>query len=356
MSISPYFPSRREKLNRLLNIKEEFDVFVASQTSNDSYHYIWDIPISGDAFWLEICTSPENTPLTGLARYLDWFNFEDPVLGTCSENIPEVLSDREQWIWLCQSENKGSCRHIPLLGRGVKGAEGLLPKNWMRFCPTGINFSDVCGNGYVLNDDAIVDDLRLVAIEISPKSGLNNNDIRNLWIALGQPYLEYSKDCHGWTILGLVNQQLPTINCEGIKIFTGGDFVDLSGLGAEGELIDITEEILSFHAYRFLCSKNNKTNHNPTPMTPREVARLQQMLSFISADCSYDTYIRVVWGIMSTGWSIAKQIALDWSLTAQHRFEQKMFDDLVSSYDISRTNTTTMGTIYHLARKGGWNG
>ena len=356
MSISPYFPSRRENLNRILNIKEEFDVFVASQTSNGSYHYIWDIPISGDDFWLMSCTSPKNGPLSGLARYLNWFQFEEPVLGTCHEKIPEILRQREQWIWLSPSENKDSGRHIPHLCRGVKEAEGLLPENWMRFSPPSWGLSDVCGNGYVLNDDVIVDDLRLVAIEISPKSGLNNNDVRKLWIALGKPYLEYSKDCHGWTILGLANQQFPRINCEGIKIFTGADFVELTGLGAEGELIDITEEVLSLQAYRSQDSQNNKTNHNQTPMTQREVARLQQMLSFISADCSYDTYIRVVWGILSTGWSDAQKIALDWSLTAQHRFEQKMFDDLVSSYDISRTNTTTMGTIYHLARKGGWNG
>lgn len=354
MSIPPYFPSQ-DNLNRLLNIKKKFDVFLASQTSNDSYHHIWDIPISSDNFLLTPYTSPENGPLAGLVRYLNWLKLEEPVLGTCNDNIPETLTKRDQWIWLSPSENKGSGRHIPHLCRGVKEAEGLLPKNWMRFSPPCSGFTDVLGNGYVLNDDAIVDNLRLVAIEISHHSGLKNNDLRDLWITLGKPYIEYSKDCHGWTILGLVNQQLPTINCEGIKIFTGGDFVELSGLGAEGELIDITEEVLSFHAYRFPASQNNKTNHNPTPMTPREVARLQQMLSFISADCSYDTYIRVVWGIMSTGWSSAEQIALDWSLTARHKFDQKVFDDLVRSYDISRANTTTMGTIYHLARKGGWN-
>ena len=354
MNIPSYFPSQ-DNLKKSLKSKKKFDLFLGSLDSNDSYHHIWDIPISGDDLWITSFTSPENGPLAGLARYLNGYKFVDSLIGICDSNIPEMLSKRDQWIWLSPSENKGSGRHIPHLCRGVSETEGLLPKNWMRSIPPSSNFSDVCGFGYVLNDDVIFEDLRLVAIEISPQSGLNNSDVRNLWIALGRPYIEYSKDCHGWTIIGLVNQQLPTINCEGIKIFTGGDFVELSGLGAKGELIDITEEVLSFHVYRFPGSQNNKTNHNPTPMTPRELARLQQMLSFISADCSYDTYIRVVWGIMSTGWSSAQQIALDWSLTARHKFDQKVFDDLVRSYDISRTNTTTMGTIYHLARKGGWN-
>ena len=361
MSISAYFPIRQDNLERSLRAKEKFDVFLASETSNDFYHYIWDIPISGDHFFMATpFSSADKGPLAGLVRFRNGLSFDhyhEPLLGAVFNNIPEILSQREQWIWLAPSENNNAGRHIPHLCRGVKEIDGLQPKNWMRFSPIDWNFGkDPCANGYVLNDDAIVDELRLVAIEISPKSGLNNNDIRNLWIALGKPYLEYSKDCHGWTILGLVDRQLPSINCDGVKIFTGGDFVELSGFGAVGSLIEITNEVLSLRAYRSLDSQNNKTNHNSTPMTPREVARLQQMLSFISADCSYDTYIRVVWGIMSTGWSDAQKIALDWSLTAQHRFEQKMFDDLVSSYDISRTNTTTMGTIYHLARKGGWNG
>ena len=91
-----------------------------------------------------------------------------------------------------------------------------------------------------------------------------------------------------------------------------------------------------------------------TPETPREIATLASMLKHINADCDYAIYRSVVWGLLSTGWSCAEQIALNWSLEARHRFEQHTFNALIYSYNFSRS--PTMGTIYHLARAGGWNG
>ena len=352
------FPRWSSNLKQSIEANKRFETFSATLGTNHWHKYFWGVPLSGDDYFVTPFESPDNGPLAGLVRYRNWYDFDsEPIPGANFENIPEVLRLRQQWIWLAPSVNKSCGRHIPHLCRGVKECDGLLSKNWLRFSPVDWNYgNDPCGNGYLLNDDVIVDDLRLVAIEISPKSGLNNNDVRKLWIALGKPYLEYSKDCHGWTILGLVNQKLPTINCDGVKIFTGGDFVELSGLGAEGKLIDITKEVSSLHAYRFPSTTQKKTIFNPRPNTPREIARLKDMLQFISADCSYDTYMRVVWGILSTGWPEAEQLALDWSLTAHHRFEQKTFDDLVRCYDPDRSGSTTMGTIYHLARAGGWHG
>lgn len=338
--------------------KKRFVDFAATIGEGYWYKYFWDIPISGDDLHISVFTSPDNSPLAGVARFRNWFDFDnEPVTGSNFENIPEILRQSDQWIWLSPIQDKSAGRHDPYLCRGVQEWEGLLPKNRVGFFPVGWEHgNDPCGNGYVLNDDLIADDLRIVAIEISSKNGLTNNDVMNLWIALGKPYLEYSKDGYGWTILGLVNQQLPTINCDGIKIFTGGDFVELSGLGAVGCLIDITKEVLSFHAYRFPSTKHKTTTFNPRPNTQREIASLIEMLKFISADCSYDTYMRVVWGILSTGWPEAEQIALDWSLTVNHRFEKKTFNDLVRCYDPDRSGATTMGTIYHLARTGGWRG
>jgi len=352
------FPRWSSNLKESIKAKKKFDSLSATIDEGHCQKHFWGIPVSGDDFFVTPFASPDNGPLAGLVRYRNWYDFDsESVLGANFANIPEVLRLRKQWIWLAPSATINTGRHIPHLCRGVKEGDGLSKSNWMKFSAIDWGYrNDPCGNGYVLNDDAIVDDLRLVAIEISPQSVLNNNDVRKLWIALGKPYLEYSKDCHGWTILGLVNQQLPTINCSGVKIFTGGDFVELSGLGAEGDLVDITKEVLSLDAYRFPTTNHKKTIFNPRPNTPREIARLKDMLNSISANCSYDTYMRVVWGIMSTGWPDAEQIALDWSLTAKHRFEQKTFDDLVKCYDPDRSGTTTMGTIYHLARAGGWRG
>jgi hypothetical protein len=352
------FPRWFSNLRESTEAKKRFDEMSASVHDCQWQKYVWDIPISGDDFYVSTFLSPNNGPLSGLVRFRNWFDFDnEPIPGSNFENIPEILRQRQQWIWLTQSDNKTAGGYIPYLCRGVKDGDGLSPQNWMRFSPVGWDYTkDTCANAYVLNNDLIVDGFRLVVIQISPQSGLNNDDVRNFWIALGKPYLEYSKDCHGWTILGLVNQELPTINSAGIKIFTGGDFVELSGLGAQGELIDITKEVLSLDAFRAPSSISKKIVFNPRPNTPREIALLKDKLNFISADCDYDTYMRVVWGILSTGWPEAEQIALDWSLSAIHRFEQKTLDNLVRYYDPDRLGSTTMGTIIHFARNGGWHG
>ncbi len=351
------FPRWLSNLKQSIEANKRFETFLATLGANHWRRYFWDIAESGEDFLATPFESSDKGPLAGVVRYRNWYQFDtEPIPGASFDNIPEVLRNHQQWIWLSPSQEKNANRHKPYLCRGVKEGEGLLPKNMMRFSPIDWCYAnDPCGNGYVLNDTVIVDDLRLVAIEISPKSGLNNYDVKKLWIALGKPYLEYSKDCHGWTILGFVNQKLQTINCDGVKIFTGGDFVELSGLGAEGQLKDITREVLSFHAYRFPKEKSFGVC-NKSPFTPAAKARLEDMLNHISADCNRSIYMRVIWGILSTGWPTAKQIALNWSLTAPHRFEQEAFDNLVNSYDPLRNDSITLGTIYHLAKNGGWRG
>jgi putative DNA primase/helicase len=80
---------------------------------------------------------------------------------------------------------------------------------------------------------------------------------------------------------------------------------------------------------------------------------LRHQLTFVEADCDYETYRNVVWGIASTGWECAYQTALDWSLTAEHRFEEHTLDALFYSYDPDRDDRITVGTIYHYAKQGG---
>lgn len=89
------------------------------------------------------------------------------------------------------------------------------------------------------------------------------------------------------------------------------------------------------------------------PETPRQIAILKQQLEFIDADCSYESYRNVIWGIASTGWECAYQIALDWSLTAEHRFEEHILNTLFFSYDPDRDHRITVGTLFHYAKKGG---
>ncbi len=102
--------------------------------------------------------------------------------------------------------------------------------------------------------------------------------------------------------------------------------------------------------------KSAKSYISNTHETPREKARLQEMLNHISADCNYKTYRNVVWAVLSTGWTCAEQLAENWCRTAPHRFEEDDFINVVNSYDPNKTDPITLGTLTFLARKGGFNG
>lgn len=92
------------------------------------------------------------------------------------------------------------------------------------------------------------------------------------------------------------------------------------------------------------------------PDTPRRRARLQDALNFVSADCDRDDWRDIVWAILSTGWPDAENIAEGWCRSASHRFTQDGFANVIGSYDPSRADCPTVGTIYFRARKAGWNG
>jgi putative DNA primase/helicase len=101
--------------------------------------------------------------------------------------------------------------------------------------------------------------------------------------------------------------------------------------------------------------KSAKFYISTTPETPREIARVQLMLSHISADCDYETYRDVVWSVLSTRWTCAEQLAENWCRTAPHRFEEDDFINVVNSYSPDVPKPIKLGTLHHLARAGGFN-
>lgn len=88
--------------------------------------------------------------------------------------------------------------------------------------------------------------------------------------------------------------------------------------------------------------------------TPRQRARVADMLRYVSADASYEQYRDIVWAILSFGWDDVEAIAEQWCRTAPNRFEELSFQAVVASYDEARA--PTIGTIHHHAKAGGWHG
>ena len=92
---------------------------------------------------------------------------------------------------------------------------------------------------------------------------------------------------------------------------------------------------------------------SPPPQTPRIVSQVKHALSQIPADCSYEIWRNVIWGVLSTGWNCSVELAMTWSKTAPTLFNEAVFNNVVDGYDPSRKNSPTLGTIYYLANKGG---
>jgi hypothetical protein len=96
--------------------------------------------------------------------------------------------------------------------------------------------------------------------------------------------------------------------------------------------------------------------HHLRQETPREVATIKSALNRISADCEYEKWRNIIWAALSTGWLCAEDIALNWSKTAPERFEEDAFWLVTNSYIPNHSSQISVGTIYHHARLGGWNG
>jgi len=60
-----------------------------------------------------------------------------------------------------------------------------------------------------------------------------------------------------------------------------------------------------------------------SPETPRQVALVKEMLSFISSDCDYKTYRNIIWGLMSSNWSFTENPCHERSMGCPSRLYQK---------------------------------
>jgi putative DNA primase/helicase len=120
------------------------------------------------------------------------------------------------------------------------------------------------------------------------------------------------------------------------------------------QLMEIWQSELCARGEKRVRIKTKLGQNKAAEDTPRERARLAEMLANISADCSYERYRNIVWAILSLGWHDSEQIAQAWCKFAPYRFNEDNFWQVANSYD--ETRTPTMGTIVHHARAGGWNG
>jgi hypothetical protein len=91
--------------------------------------------------------------------------------------------------------------------------------------------------------------------------------------------------------------------------------------------------------------------------SPRQVTLLRDQLAHVSPDCTYEQWRDVVFAILSTRWSCAYDIALNWSQRSD-KFDYRTFQSLVDSFHPHATGSIgkaiTRGTLIYYARQGGY--
>lgn len=93
----------------------------------------------------------------------------------------------------------------------------------------------------------------------------------------------------------------------------------------------------------------------PPPESDEEVARVKAALEHISADCSRDDYLAVLAALKWTGWLAAEEIALEWAERSPEKFNEEHFARDWKSFKQDRgARTVTLGSLYKLAKDGGW--
>ncbi len=283
--------------------------------------------------------------------------------------IPKLMKLQSSWInWLAgDPDSNGKFAKYPINAINRYKVDAHNPTNQIEFdLALRLSQSDInIGIGYVLNGKPILanDDsefLFLVGIDIDKKAGLTQQNIKDIWRNLGEPYMEVSPSRTGIRIFCLSKELLPNRNCNGLEIYTSGRFLTVTGWSGQGELIECTDQIKTLHQEWFPIrstqpeASSNNMDRYPPPDTPRNRAWVNELLSYIDPDCDYETYRNVVWAIEDIGWKDSEYIGRNWSLGAPERFSEDAFTVIRSSFD-GRRDGITFGSLVFYAKIGGWN-
>ena len=139
-------------------------------------------------------------------------------------------------------------------------------------------------------------------------------------------------------------------------------FLTVTGRGPSRDVIDASNFLqdleIQWWPEKFSSTETHREKNREKPYikTPRRKAELLEMLSYISADCSYERYRGVIWAILWTGWPEAENLSRYWCLTAPHRYDEADFLSLVKSFNENHNNPITVGTLKFWAKEAGWDG
>lgn len=93
---------------------------------------------------------------------------------------------------------------------------------------------------------------------------------------------------------------------------------------------------------------------DPPDETDEEVARVKSALAVLSSDCSYEEWRNVLFALKWTRWDCAESLARDWSEESDD-FDPQAFKTVWrGAQKRDRGREVTLGTLFNMAKKVGW--
>jgi hypothetical protein len=287
---------------------------------------------------------------------------------------PQILQDIPQWItWIAgEMQSNGKFTKYPK-GRNGIGNGWQLSDQWQTFqeALAAARRQGHSGIGFVL--PAKTSDGRwIVALDFDgvDLEGVNPRllELKSLWCDLGSPYTEASPSGAGLRMFVLSKdkvEQVSVPNPLGGKdeVFCGSPrWVTVTGnhLMGAGCPDASTSPFLQERPKPRQAAKPTPVRQRtskPTSairahaleQTPRNEAWVVELLTKISADCSYEQYRAVIWALESIGWGGIEELQRRWSMSAPHRFDERTLQTLRHDYRLS-DQSVGFGTLVFIAK------
>jgi hypothetical protein len=298
------------------------------------------------------------------------------VLKPNFDKIPELLRNQPRWIvWkVGKIKSDGKYAKIPCDCHTAKAANAHDLRIWLTFDEVTQAYMSggFDGIGLVLDGEPVAQtddgaDLYLAGIDIDHCLKKDDDgklsvddDVKSDWVKLGKPYAERSPSNTGLRMFALTRDSLKSRNANGREIYTDKRFLTITGKTGAGDIKDITTELNIVYKRWFgvlvnninAASNTDLISHTSPTENAEEIARVKDMLSYVSADCDYEVYRSVIWAIEGTDWGCREELGRAWSQSAEHRFDESTFQQLRKSY--SNSGGIHFGTLVHLAKQAGW--
>ena len=287
-----------------------------------------------------------------------------------SDNIPDFLKSLPHWVvWKSfNTRDDGRFAKIPIHPISGHKINGQDKRNQMDFNIALKLYEKGVGNGVgiVLNGQPLTMtntclSQYLIGVDLDKvtESSEKIDAAKNTCKSIGS-YYEISPSGKGIRIFALSKNPLGRGQSVHGEMYYKGRFLTITGHGQKRDIVEATNALLKIEKEwwpnnKLKIKKKIQLPFYNYPDTPRRRAELDNMLSFISSDCSYERYRDVIWAILSTRLPDANLLAHKWCMTSPQRFDEINFSSVVNSFDEDHENLITIGSIYYWAREGGWN-